>query len=314
METNLLREIDLLRRSESASDSHFLKTTLGRTTVNIALPSSPTILTSIQPQTTMRVPLSPPTYDDPQTTFTAGFSSYENIHGHEPRLPMSIDAFPDIPFPVTRSPTRLRHQPHSQSLPSFPPYLPTSFHEGSIDAQPQPPRPSSIPIPFSPLSHAAPVAATRERWSPPPLNIKKAPFRCVPLPEMVRGPVTLDYTLAYSSGHPAENASKREVDARRRHHHQHSCAPATNPCLSSMTILLSDGRVRTIHASHKSFVTVGDVLDALDEIFLRKLPKGAGSCSCLSLDTALHSFRKNHRRAGLTKNTGGSDIWDLQIG
>jgi hypothetical protein len=86
--------------------------------------------------------------------------------------------------------------------------------------------------------------------------------------------------------------------------------------------------VITIHASleGQGFVTVGDVLDALDRKYLGNpskelsVPTGGTyddsrkSCPCLSRTTALHALRERYGYAGLARNVRGFDIWDLRIG
>jgi hypothetical protein len=223
---------------------------------------------------------------------------------------------------------RPRHQPSSKSCPPFPTQLRTTFHPGGADAQP--PRPMSISIPYSQALHTAPDATAKQQWSgPPPLDFGKSPYRCVPLPEMTHGPVMLNAMLAYSSGYGVQDrldiSERQPVDVR---HHHHICAPATNPSLGSMTILLPNGRVVTIHASleGQGFVTIGDVLNALDTRFLGKpskeLPFSVERtydeleelCLCLSRTTALHALRSRYEWAGLMRNEEGFDIWDLRIG
>jgi hypothetical protein len=95
-----------------------------------------------------------------------------------------------------------------------------------------------------------------------------------------------------------------------------------------MTILLPNDRVVTVHASleGQGFVTIGDVLNALDTRFLGKPSKELSFpmertydeleelCPCLSGTTALHALRSRHEWAGLMRNEEGFDIWDLRIG
>jgi hypothetical protein len=174
--------------------------------------------------------------------------------------------------------------------------------------------------------HAISADMTIQRGSkPPPLNFSKSPYGCIPLPQTTPAPTTLNPILAYTDRRTAQNVSqRRSVDV----HRHHICTPATNPSVGSATILLPDGRGITVHASHKgrSFVTVGDMLDALDTMLLGKpsreflIPVGAmcgglaRSCSCLSGTTALHSLRNQYERAGLMSNEEGFDIWDLWVG
>lgn len=183
---------------------------------------------------------------------------------------------------------------------------------------------TSFPIPYSPMYHTA-RAVTPMQWrsDPPPLDFNKSPYGCIPLPDAVHGPVILNPILAYSDGCTSQNerntSQRQPVDVHRRH----ICAPATNPRLGSVTILLGNGRGITIHASQKghSFVTVGDVLDAVDTVIFGKLSMSpptygglGGSCACLSVNTGLHFLRSQHKWAGLTSNEEGFDIWDLRIG
>lgn len=179
------------------------------------------------------------------------------------------------------------------------------------------------------IFHASSADMTIQRGSePPPLNFSKSPYRCIPLPQMTPAPATLNPILAYTDRRTAQNeqnaSQRRSVDVHRRH----ICEPATNPSVGSATILLPDGNGITVHASHKgrSFVTVGDVLDALDTMLLGKPSREllipvegmcgglARSCSCLSGTTALHSLRNQYERAGLMSNEEGFDIWDLWVG
>jgi hypothetical protein len=194
-------------------------------------------------------------------------------------------------------------------------------HPGAIDTQAA--QPTFPLIPYSQAFHATPATTTIQRWAdPPPLDFNKSPYRCIPLPDIAPRPATLDTNLAYSNRRTTQNelnvSQRWSVDVQNR---DHICAPATNPGVGSITIMLPNGRGMTIHASlrGRSFVTVGDVLDALDRIFLgkpsRELNGGpAGQCSCLSGTTALHALRNQYKRACLTRSEEGYDIWDLRIG
>ena len=202
-----------------------------------------------------------------------------------------------------------------------------SVHRGVADTQAD--RLIFPSTPYPQEFHASSANMTIQWGSePPPLNFSKSPYRCIPLPQMTPGPATLNPILAYTDHRTAQNglndSQRRSVDV----HRHHICAPATNPSVGSVTILLPDRSGITVHASHKghSFVTVGDVLDALDTMLLGKpsrelsLPVGAmygglaRSCPCLSGTTALHSLRNQYERAGLMRNEEGFDIWDLWVG
>jgi hypothetical protein len=222
---------------------------------------------------------------------------------------------------------RTRDWPHAQSYPPAPGQpRATLDHPGAVEDT-QTPRPT-FPTPYSQMFHAAP-ATTAQRWSePPPLDFSKPPHRCVPLPQTIPGPATLNPILAYTDQRTAQDelnvSQRRSVDV----HQHHICAPATNPSVGSATILLPNGRGITVHAWHRghSFVTVGDMLDALDTMLLGKLSRELSfpvevmyggperSCPCLGATTALHSLRRQYERAGLTRSEEGFDIWDLRIG
>lgn len=159
--------------------------------------------------------------------------------------------------------------------------------------------------------------------APPPLDHNKSPYGCIPLPNITPGLgiPTLNPILAYAPPHSPEDAQTISQG-----HRYHMCAPATNPKLGSATILLPDGRGMTVQASLKGhdFVTVGDVLDALDTILLGRptrelsLPGKnscmGGSCWCFGGRTALGSLRSQYACAGLTRSEEGLDIWELRIG
>lgn len=92
--------------------------------------------------------------------------------------------------------------------------------------------------------------------------------------------------------------------------------------------MLPNGRGITVHASYKGhdFVTVGDVLDALDMMLLEKPSRELsspvagshdaveGTCRSLGVSTVLHVLRSQHVRAGLTRSDEGLDIWELRVG
>jgi hypothetical protein len=277
----------------------------------------------------MRTPVTPPTPQTPQylqTTFaTDATPSHGGAYHHATRPTHPTLSHASLPG-MSRRPTppsaRPRHQPHTQSLPALPMQLHTTFHPASADTQP--PRPTTFSTPHSPALHLAFNAMTIQQWSgPPPLDFSRPSYRCIPLPEMTHGPVMLEPMLAYSSGYPAQN----ELDVSEglgQHHHDHICAPATKPSLGSMTILLPtrNGRGIAIHASlrNHAFVTIGDVLEAIDTLFLGKpseqlsSPVEGRSCLCSSRTTTLHTLRSRYEWAGLTRNEEGFDVWDLRIG
>jgi hypothetical protein len=229
--------------------------------------------------------------------------------------------------PVPAS-TRARERPDTRFCPPFPAQsLTTLLRPGAANTRAHPP---TFPIPYSQVLHRVPAATTMQRRSePPPLDFSKSPYRCIPLPDTEHGPVILNPILAYSDLRTASNISQRPPVDVHHHHHHHICAPATNPSIGSATILLQNGRGITIHASLRShsFVTVGDMLDALDTLLFGKpsrelsLPVEGTTygdvgepCACLSGSTALHSLRSRYERAGLTRNEEGFDVWDLRIG
>jgi hypothetical protein len=222
--------------------------------------------------------------------------------------------------------TRARERPDAQSCPPLPaqPLTTLVVHLGAANTRAHPP---TFPIPYSQVLHRVPAATTMQRRSePPPLDFSKSPYSCIPLPDTEHGPVILNPILAYSDLRTASNISQRPPVDVHHHHYHHICAPATNPSIGSATILLQNGRGITIHASLRShsFVTVGDMLDALDTLLFGKpsrelsLPvEGttySNSCACLSESTALHSLRSRYERVGLTRNEEGFDVWDLRIG
>jgi hypothetical protein len=186
-------------------------------------------------------------------------------------------------------------------------------------------RPTFSPASYSQQFHAAPIATTRRRsLQPPPLNFNQAPHHSIPLPDMIQRPVTLNPILAYSdrrTAHNELNVSQRQaIDDQ---YGGHICAPATNPSVGFITIMLPNGRGITVHASlrHRSFVTVGDVLDELDVMLFGKPPREeaayggwAGPCSCIRRTNAIHSLRKQYEWAGLVRAEEGFDVWDLRIG
>ena len=234
---------------------------------------------------------------------------------------LSYTAFPGTSRRPKQSSERPRYHPHSQSCPPFPTQLHMTFCPGGADTPP--PRPVSASIPYSQALNDT----TTQQWSvPPPLDFSKSPYRCVPLPDVTDGPVMLNPMLAYSTAFHMQNGPDifqgKQVNAR------HICAPATNPRLGSITILLPDDQTITVHASFESqgFVTICDVLDALDTKYFGKSSKelsiparGAYDdqgkpCPCLSQTTALHSLRNQYGWAGLMRNVRGFDIWDLRIG
>ena len=183
------------------------------------------------------------------------------------------------------------------------------------------------PIQHSPEVSAAPATMTMQwQLEPPPLDFKKSPYCCIPLPDVAHGPVNISPILAYNDGCRAYN--ERDVFQGQSVNDDHyMCAPATNPSLGSITILLPNSRGVTVHASLKkhSFVTVGDVLEALDTVLLGKpsrelsLPREAtyghgGSLYASSSGTALRSLRSRYERAGMTRSPEGFDVWDLRVG
>ncbi|KAF8221241.1 hypothetical protein L208DRAFT_1462450 [Tricholoma matsutake] len=191
-------------------------------------------------------------------------------------------------------------------------------------------RPTFTPTPYLQASHLSPAATTVQLESgPPPLNFSRSLYRRIPLPDITSGPSTIHPILAYSKWSTAQNEQSvspgRPVNVRQRHH---ICTPATNPSVGTITILLPNGQGITVQACHMghSFVTVGDVLHALDILFLREpsseplLPieapySGSGGwCPCQSGTTAVHLLRDRYEWAGLTRSEEGFDIWDLQIG
>jgi hypothetical protein len=227
------------------------------------------------------------------------------------------------PTPPSMGP---QHQPHSRSCPPFPVQPDTTHvgHRGANGIQIQTHRPLSIPIPYSRTPQTPPAATTVQWWSePPPLQLSKSPYCRVPLPEMTRGPVKLNPILAYSYSRELNVTQRRAVDVR---HHRHICTPATNPSLGTLTVLLPNGQgIITVHAppSGHSFVTVGDVLNALDTAFLGRsstevspIVEGmdGDQCACQNETTALRALRSRYERAGLMRNEEGFDIWDLRIG
>ena len=276
----------------------------------------------------MRIPITAPSHQYFHTAFaTSATTNHGGVHHQGASLmqsTMSYTTFPDTPQRPKQSSERPRHHPHSQSCQSIPTQHHPTFHPGGADTPP--PRPMSVSIPqrraFNPV-----LDVTTQQWSgPPPLDFAKPPHRCIPLPDMIDGPAMLNTMLAYARAFHMQlgpdTSQGMQVDVR------HVCAPATNPSLGSITILLPDGQVITIHASPEGqgFVTVGDVLDALDRKYLgnpsRQLSVPAGrtyddlreSCPCLSRTTALHALRDRYGCAGLARNMGGFDIWDLRIG
>lgn len=113
--------------------------------------------------------------------------------------------------------------------------------------------PSSYPrIPYSESVHETPSATLTLRSVdplevPPPLDYKKSPYCCVPLPSIMPGPdiPILDPILAYSDWRRGIDSQIQSIDAYR----YHTCAPATNPRVESATILLPGGQGITVHAS-----------------------------------------------------------------
>jgi hypothetical protein len=209
---------------------------------------------------------------------------------------------------------------------TFPTHMPHNPTVPSTEPQHQPHSRSCPPFPVQPgTTHVDHRAATTMPWrsEPPPLQFSKSPYCRIPLPAMAHGPVSLDPILAYSSERSVAselNTSQGQpVDVL---HRRHICSPATNPSLESLTVVLpNDQGVITIHASFDShsFVTVGDVLGALNAAFLRGSSTEAPPlvegihCACKN-GTALQALRSHYKRAGLMKTEEGFDIWDLRIG
>jgi hypothetical protein len=151
---------------------------------------------------------------------------------------------------------------------------------------------------------------------PPPLDFKKSPYRCIPLPNVARGPVNISSILAYTDGRRAYNG-RDDFQGQSVNDDHYMDAPATNPTLGSITILLPNSRGVTVHASLKkhSFVTVGDVLDALDKVLPMEAAYGHGGRSCDRLSgTKLRSLRCRYKRAGMTRSAEGFDVWDFLVG
>ena len=176
--------------------------------------------------------------------------------------------------------------------------------------------------------------------APPPLDFAKSPYSCIPLPPISpplspppapprrqRMP-TLNPILAYShSSYSAQTTPQLQFAS----HHYNIDVPATDPKLGSITILLSDGSGLTVHAAQgRGFVTVGDVLDAVDKMFLgnRSLrPLGIegsydawdrGRCGCFcvfggSRGSVLDELRMRYVPAGLVWQSG-VDCWELRVG
>jgi hypothetical protein len=272
----------------------------------------------------MRLPTTPPRNPPPQHLHTDPSNSRgSQQHRATPTMSTTGGAAyivtPQGPIPAS---ARARDRAHAQFQ---------RFHEqrrAILDVHPgvadtQAAHPTFPPISYSQGFHAAPAAKTIQRWpEPPPLDFNKSLYRCVQLPDITPRPTTLNTILAYSNRRTAQNelnvSQTWSVDVK---HHSHICAPATNPSVGSVTIMLPNGRGITVHASLRghSFVTVGDVLDDLDTMLLEKPSRElyggpAGSCSCLSGTTALHSLRNQYEWAGLTRSEEGYDIWDLRIG
>jgi hypothetical protein len=285
------------------------------------------ILSSLESTTafTMRLPITPPINPSPQHLHTELYTEASNSHAshqhraaHPTQSTMVGAGYIFTPTtsqgPMPAS-TRARDRRYTQ----FQPFRREGnaildVHPGSIDAQAA--QPTFPPIPYSQAFHATPATTTIQRWAdPPPLDFNKSPYRCIPLPDMTPRPITLDPILAYSNRRTTQNGlNVSQPWSADIQHRDHSCAPATNPSVGSVTIMLPNGRGITVHAylGGHSFVTVGDVLDALDRMLLGKPSREL--CSCLSDTTALHYLRNRHEWAGLTRNEEGFDIWDLRIG
>ena len=280
----------------------------------------------------MRISITPPTTPPPQylrRMFSTDASRNRGPTRHRESWSLQPTTTNGYYTAATEPPQRpmlvsaARDQPDTHTPWPAPPRMTIDIPSGAANAQ----TPRWTLIPYSPVFPTTPDATTMQRRSdPPPLDFDKSPYRCIPLPDTTRGPVILNHILAYSN-HTAQNESntsqRRPVDV---HHRHHICAPATNPRLGSLTILLANGRGITIHASQNghSFVTVGDVLDAIDTVLFGKPSREMslpmmhgglrGSCPCLSGTTVLQSLRSRHEWAGLTRNKEGFDVWDLRIG
>jgi hypothetical protein len=302
----------------------------------------PTISPSLSetpPQHRMRMQITPPATHvslDLHTTFATNASTDRGSPRHRGARPTqsTTTGRAHIATPVTSqrpmpASARAQDRPHALSCPPFTtqPHATIVVHPEATDTLIS--RPTLFPMPYSEELRTALAATTRRRSEPPPLEFSKSPYRCIPLPDIVDGPVILNPVIAYADGRTPQNelnvSPGRPGDVRRSHH---VCAPATNPSVGSATILLPNGRGIVIHASlrNHSVVTVGDVIDALDTMLLGKparelsIPVEAmysefrESCGCLSRGTALHSLRSRYGRAGLARSEEAFDVWDLRIG
>jgi len=144
------------------------------------------------------------------------------------------------------------------------------------------------------------------------------------LPDVTGGPVDLNPFLKYSGGtRPQRGWTVLGMDG-----NGHACAPATDPPISSMIIIMPNTRSVTIHSLPNSpGVTVGDVLRVLDAAILEKgrsklqLPQppllkdrnGAERCPCERDSTVIDWLRRRYARAGLTSSDQGTDTWNLRI-
>ena len=238
---------------------------------------------------------------------------------------------PQRPSPVS---TRDHGRPHTQSKP----LLDQSHTKLGVDTlntyRSQTVSSSWNPSGYSQTAHTSGNMTTRRcvegSEAPPPLDYKKSPYCCVPLPSITYGPdiPIIDPFLAYPDWRCPQNGQNVSQGQSIDTHHYHRCAPATSPRVESATILLPCGRGITVHASYNGsgFVTVGNVLDALDTMLLGKpsrefFPPVEGSygdleesCRSMAERTALDSLRSHYVRAGLTRSQEGFDIWDLRIG
>jgi len=172
--------------------------------------------------------------------------------------------------------------------------------------------PLPVPVPFG-----AGTARMQTPRAPPLFNQG--------LPDVTGGPVDLNPLLKYPGGtQPQRGWTVLGIPDG----NGHACVPATDPPISSMTIIMPNTRPVTVHSLPNNHgVTVGDVLRVLDAAILAKgtstlqLPQppplrdrnGAERCPCERDSTVIDWLRRRYARAGLTSSGQGTGTWNLRI-